>query len=184
MANEHPTGRHSQKRNRFYLYGSGCPNYKHGQTGGRRRTPEYARWRSMVSRCTSPSRRKYADSRGITICDRWRESFLAFLEDMGPMPSPRFTIERIDNARGYSCGHCPDCLHRGEPANCRWASYKEQGRNGRHNHRITFDGATHCLSEWEEILGFPRGVLSTRLCQGWSEERALTQPVRKSPPRK
>ena len=75
----------------------------------------------MKVRCDNPNATGYANygGRGIKVCDRWRTSFAAFLADMGPKPSPKHSIDRIDNDRGYERG------------NCRWATPKEQRRNSR-----------------------------------------------------
>lgn len=99
----------------------------HGLTvKGAKRPPEYQTWISMVSRCHSPTSqaaRRYHD-RGIKVCDRWRDSYEAFLADMGPRPSPDLSIDRINNDGDY------------EPANCRWATRSQQQRNkGNHLHR-------------------------------------------------
>ena len=55
---------------------------QHGMSG----TPTYLAWQAMISRCTNPRHPAWDDygGRGITVCDRWVESFLAFLKDMGP----------------------------------------------------------------------------------------------------
>jgi DNA-binding transcriptional regulator YiaG len=55
-------------------------------------------------------------SRGITVCERWANSFPAFLEDMGKKPSRKLQIDRWPNALGNY-----------EPGNCRWATPKQQG---------------------------------------------------------
>src|SRR5688572_14590197 len=65
----------------------------HGATTNGTKTPEYEIWSSMIKRCENPRHQAFADygGRGITVCDRWRQSFSAFLEDMGPRPSPQHT---------------------------------------------------------------------------------------------
>lgn len=64
------------------------------------------------------------------MCQRWRESFGAFLEDMGPKPH-KHTVLREDLDGSYSCGKCPECQEKGWPANCRWATRTEINRHRR-----------------------------------------------------
>ena len=126
------------------------------------RIPEYRSWLAMRARCHHKSYRGHA-GRGITICERWENSFENFLSDMGKMPTDvRYTIERVDNDRGY------------EPGNCRWATYLEQARNKRNNRRLTFRGETHCVQEWADILGISRCTIKQRLKTGWTIEEALS----------
>jgi hypothetical protein len=145
-----------------------CAHTKHGHSKGHRVTSEYITWSAMRERCDNPKESKYPDygGRGITVCQRWRESFTAFLEDMGLKPSPRHTIDRIDNDGHY------------EPSNCRWATPKQQARNQRKNVRISFRDKTLCLSEWAEVTGLNYTTLYRRIVvRGQSPAEALTTPV-------
>jgi len=88
---------------------------------GRRRVPEYSSWENMISRCHRPTNKDYKHygGRGIYVCQAWRDSYTAFLAHIGRKPTPKHTVERIDNDRGY------------EPGNVRWATMKEQHQNKR-----------------------------------------------------
>lgn len=88
---------------------------------GMSRTIEYSIWGGMIDRCYNPNSGNYRHwgDRGIVVCDRWRDSFEAFLEDMGKRPSPTHSIDRINNDGNY------------EPGNVRWATPSEQARNTR-----------------------------------------------------
>src|SRR5919106_2312632 len=92
---------------------------RHGEA--RPRTPEYHSWLGMIRRCTNSKATgfKHWGGRGISVCDRWRNSYLAFLEDMGRRPSPEHSLDRINNNGNY------------EPGNCRWATSSEQRFNSR-----------------------------------------------------
>lgn len=88
---------------------------------GRKNTSEYIAWVGIVQRCTNPLNHAWPryGGRGITMCETWRNSFEAFFQDMGPRPSVDYSIDRIDNDKGYS------------PDNCRWATATEQIANSR-----------------------------------------------------
>jgi hypothetical protein len=120
---------------------------------GKRRTSEYETWCTIISRCSkkkSHRHYKYYAGRGIKVCSSWRKSFENFLEDMGLKPTPRHTIDRIDNDGDY------------EPGNCRWITQKEQNRNRRDNVLITYNGRTQCISAWSVELGIPAPTLYSR----------------------
>ena len=84
----------------------------------------YTTWKRMIQRCSNPNdlRYPYYGGRGVTVCERWWQSFAAFLADMGERPAG-LTLDRIDNSKGY------------EPGNCRWASKLTQNINTRLNWR-------------------------------------------------
>jgi hypothetical protein len=119
----------------------------------------------MIGRCNNPNMPNYGryGGRGIKVCSRWVDGgFWAFLEDMGPRPSPSHSLDRIDTDGDY------------EPGNCRWATAKEQGRNRRNNKMLTYNGQTKPMSEWAEALGINPHTLKTRIRKGWSVEEAVT----------
>ncbi len=136
----------------------------HGHARGGNRTKTYRCWEGMIARCCNPAKTNYSryGGRGIAVCDRWRQSFQAFMDDMGPKPTGT-TIERIDNDGHY------------EPGNCRWATHTEQQRNLRTNRLLTHKGHTACVAEWADHIGLNANTLRARLRLGWSTERALTE---------
>lgn len=113
----------------------GKNNATHGMSRHADRAPEWKAWMAMRQRCLKPKHKQFRDygARGITVCDEWIDDFQAFFDHIGLRPSPRHSIDRIDNDRGY------------EPGNVRWATKKEQQRNRRTNVIVTAFGRTEPL---------------------------------------
>jgi hypothetical protein len=111
-------------------------------THGGSYSSEYSTWRAMRARCRDPNEVGFKNygGRGITVCDRWDESFAAFLEDMGAKPNKRLTLERVDNSRGY------------EPSNCIWATRVQQRKNRRTKAQVMEDNRRYFLSHPEKDL--------------------------------
>ncbi len=130
-------------------------------------TAEHRAWSNLIQRCTNETLPCYANygGRGITVCERWRMSFLAFYEDMGRKPSRSHSIDRIDNNGNY------------EPSNCRWATPRQQVLNSRKARYLTHNGETLCITDWALRTGIKRLTIAARLNHGWSIDEALTRPV-------
>lgn len=141
-------------------------NSKHGATSGGQISLTYRSWESMIARCHRRESSSFAryGGRGITVCERWSESFAAFLEDMGERPSKSHTIDRIDGRGNYG------------PGNCRWATKAEQVRNRGITKTVSLDGVTCSVGEWAERAGIPYGVLWRRLRSGWDTKKAIRTP--------
>lgn len=154
---------------------------KHGMVN----TREYAIWKGMRSRCNNPNRAKFADygARGINICAQWGD-FAVFFKDMGPCP-PGFSIERIDNDKGY------------EPANCVWASSYTQAWNTRkRNHetgvrgvRLTTSGrywARICFNNEDIYLGsydtLKEAIAARKQAESFYQLRSLSDTSNEAKP--
>lgn len=139
------------------------------RTHGGSDLPEYGIWCGIRRRCSNPKDAawKHYGGRGIRVCDRWQESFSAFLEDMGHRPSEDHSIDRYPENNGDY-----------EPGNCRWATWKEQSRNKRVNYLVEHDGETKCVAEWAEQYGVSHSILYSRLVRlGWTFEEAVGRRV-------
>lgn len=132
---------------------------KHGQARRNGMTNLYRRWEHMKQRCLNPNDRDYPryGAKGVTVCDRWANGengltgFECFVQDMGDRPDKTYSIDRIDVTKGY------------EPANCRWATAKQQANNRSTTKYLTIDGVTKPLSDWCEEYGIGSKTVLWRL---------------------
>lgn len=146
-----------------------CSKEKAAERG--KRNSEYSSWIGIKQRCYNPKNSSYPryGGRGIYVCKRWRNSFSAFMKDMGPKPKANYSIERINNDDGYT------------PSNCKWATSMEQNRNTSRVRYLRFKGKKMNLTDWANTIGVDPHVLSKRLKRGWSIEKTLTTKSRTAP---
>lgn len=132
----------------------------------------YVIWKGMHQRCSDPNWRgaKYYIKKGIRVCDEWRDYAVFRKWALSNGYREDLSIDRIDNDGNY----CPE--------NCRWVTARVQANNQSRNRRITYAGETKTLGEWSSITGIPYDTLKRRLYSGWSEEKALTTPVKEHKP--
>jgi len=138
---------------------------KHGCTAHGKVTSEYRAWAAAKSRCHNENNRMYCwyGARGIRMCERWFNSFESFLSDMGTKPKG-MTLDRIDNDGNY------------EPSNCRWADYRTQNNNKKHNRRIRAFGEIMTAAQWARKFRLTSSIISNRIRWGWNAEEAITTP--------
>jgi hypothetical protein len=120
----------------------------HGMSSDEKFKSELSTWTHVKRRCFNPAHPKWKSygGRGITMCERWKD-FALFLQDMGPKPSLRHSIDRIDNDGNY------------EPSNCRWATAKEQCNNRRVSKKVEVKGEVFSLEELSNRHGIKRNSL-------------------------
>jgi hypothetical protein len=122
----------------------------------------------MKSRCNPKNKNSQLQkdyvARGILVCPEWGISFETFLKDMGEPPSPKHSLDRIDNNKGYS------------KENCRWATRKQQNTNRRMTKWVTHKGETLCYQQWAERLGGNSVLITKRIKRGWDVVKAITTP--------
>ena len=122
----------------------------------------------MKGRCYNPNnnRYKYYGGRGITVCDEWKNDFMAFYDwSITHGWKEGLTIDRIDVNGNY----CPE--------NCRWIPLSDQMGNRTNSRYLTFNGETKTLAQWSKISGISSDTISNRLNRGWSVEDALNKPL-------
>lgn len=139
----------------------------HGRRRRGQKDPTYEAWSQMVARCqcASSTRVERYIGRGITVCDRWRHSFDAFLADMGERPSADHSLERKNNDLGYG------------PDNCCWATRIMQANNKRNTQRHEFRGQMMTIREMVLATDSklkPATIRARITVYGWTTERALS----------
>lgn len=115
-------------------------------------TKEYAAWKAMKARCYSSCNKDLNyQKNNISVCERWKNSFENFLEDMGNCPKG-YSLDRIDNNGNYT------------KENCRWTTNTIQTSNrGEFNKIFTYNNQTHTLKEWSKILNIKYTTLWLRI---------------------
>lgn len=141
---------------------------KHGLS----KHPLYKRYLKIKERCYNPNNKSYKDygGRGIKMCDEWLNDFVAFYNwAMENGYEKGLEIDRIDNNKGYS------------PDNCRFVDRTIQANNRRTSHYLTLNGQTKTIANWSKEIHIDHSVIEQRVNKlGWSDEKALTTPVRRS----
>lgn len=137
----------------------------------------YRVWQGMKERCYNKNNKAYNNygGKGIKVCAEWEYDYLCFKTWAylnGYDDNAHFlkcTLDRIDNNKDYS------------PDNCRWVyDFKNQCRNKTTNNLITYNGETHCIQEWADILGINYNTLAQRKKSGWSDEEIVKIPYKQS----
>lgn len=137
----------------------------------------YRVWQGMKERCYNKNNKAYKSygGKGIKVCPEWEHNYLCFKAwayENGYDDNAHYlkcTLDRIDNGKDYS------------PDNCRWVyDFKEQCRHKTTNNLISYNGETHCLQEWAEILGIHYSALAQRQRAGWSDEEIVKIPYKQS----
>jgi hypothetical protein len=125
------------------------------------KTNTYKIWCGMIARCQSPGSARFAKygGQGITVCDEWRK-YENFARDMGSRPGGA-TLDRIDNALGYS------------KENCRWATVSEQNRNKKKTLMLEYCGHRKSLVDFCNLYGTPYPTARRRYLQGWSADEVI-----------
>lgn len=125
---------------------------RHGMSKLNNKHPIYDAWSTMKQRCLNPKNSNYYNygGRGISVCDRWLESFENFYADMGGKPTPKHSIDRIDVNGNY------------EPNNCKWATWDEQANNKRSNVMLELKGVLKNQKQWALEFGISEDRLWRR----------------------
>lgn len=140
--------------------------HNHSRSNDGRPTKTFTAWVNMIQRCYNESHKSFHryGGRGIKVCERWKDSFENFLEDMGESPDG-LQLDRKDVDGDY------------EPDNCRWVTPKVNANNRGNNTLIEHDGRTQTVSEWAREIGISKQALLYRLNNGWSVSEALSMKL-------
>lgn len=132
----------------------------------------YNVWRSMHKRCNDPKTNGYKNygEKGIKVCKTW-DTYEQFISDMGPRPSPKHHLDRIDSSGNY------------EKGNCQWITAKENERKKSTTRLIEWKDEIKTLTEWAEELELASSTFAARL-RNWGIEKAFTTPRGPSGPKR
>jgi hypothetical protein len=137
--------------------------------GGGYLDAEYVSWYNMVQRCTNPGHVSYVyyGALGVDVFSDWQDNFKAFSAYIGPKPTNKHSIDRVDGTKGY------------EPGNVRWATSLEQAANRKSTAMVDYLGVLQPLSLLARAHGLCPMLVNKRIfSSGWSVEKALTTPVK------
>ena len=142
----------------------GCLQKDSVTTHGMKGKPEYRAWDGIINRCTNPNDPRYKDygARGIAVNEKWKD-FKEFFKDVGLRPSPKHSIERVDNNKGYT------------PGNVIWGTVNQQANNRRNNILIEYNGVMLTIAETARKYNVDYQLLRSRLKRGWSIVDAINK---------
>ena len=170
----------AQKIRNWHTKSCGCYKYEMNKERLSKhklsKTRLYVLYRSILQRCYWEKTEHYSNygGRGITVCDEWLNDFKSFYdwayangykEEKLPSGTNKWTIDRIDNDKGYS------------PDNCRFVTMKEQCLNRSTTVKLTYNGITLTRKEWAKKVGINEHTIKRRMYDGWSVEEALSTPA-------
>lgn len=152
-------------------------------------SPERWAWLALKRRCGNSSDPAYAHygGRGITVCKGISQTHLTIIAVLGYRPNgkirvrSRYSLDRIDNDKGYWCDSCDECHLLKRSLNLRWATPSQQANNQRKNVLITYEGVTLTITEWAKRLGVSAGTLFSRHCRGMRGAEILA-PIKQRKP--
>ena len=140
---------------------------------GKSHTRLFRVWSGIRNRCLCPNDKHYKDygGRGITLCEEWKNDFMAFYNWAyangydETAPKGKCTIDRIDNNKGYS------------PDNCRFVNLKVQANNKRNNHIVAVGKEALTVAEVADMANIEYNTMCGRVNKGWDIESAINTPL-------